>query len=82
MTTTRANGRHHRCGVRTRIEDLATHEEPNVRVGELAQYWGVRVETVRKWIRFGKLPAVLVGRSLRVKRDDAAAFERKWKPVC
>ncbi len=41
---------------------------------EAAQYFGVRVETVRSWIRSGKLPAArLAGlKSIRIRESDLA----------
>jgi excisionase family DNA binding protein len=41
---------------------------------EAAQYFGVRVETVRSWIRSGRLPASrLAGlKSLRIRASDLA----------
>jgi excisionase family DNA binding protein len=62
------------------IEDLATHPEANLAVEQLAAWWAVEVQTVRKWIRLGKLPAFRVGgRAVRVKRIDALAFEDAGK---
>lgn len=62
-----------------KIEDLATHDEPNLALQQLAGYWNVEVQTIGKWIRAGLLPAFYVGRSPRVKRADALAFEEKGK---
>jgi excisionase family DNA binding protein len=59
-----------------KIEDLATHPEPNLALQQLAAYWNVEVQTLRKWIREQALVAFHVGRSPRVKRADALAFEQ------
>lgn len=59
-----------------KVEDLATHPEPNLAVEQLAPYWNVEVQTVRKWIREDALPGFRVGRSLRVKKTVALAFEK------
>jgi excisionase family DNA binding protein len=51
-----------------RVERLYSPEEA-------AQYFGVRVETVRSWVRSGRLPASrLAGlKSIRIKESDLAA---------
>ncbi len=49
---------------------------------EVAEYLGVRTETVRSWIRSGRLPAQrLVGqRALRVRASDLAAALEPFEP--
>jgi excisionase family DNA binding protein len=64
------------------IEDLEIHPEANLAPEQLAKYWGVEVQTIRKWARAGALPAFRVGRALRVKRLRALAFERKGQLDC
>ena len=39
---------------------------------QAAQMHGVAIETVRRWIAAGHLPAVLVGNTIIVRRKDAA----------
>ena len=58
-----------------RIDDLATHPEVHISLDALAAYWGLAVQTLRKWVRQGKLPAYRMGRALRVKVADAHALE-------
>jgi len=41
---------------------------------EVAAFMGVTPRTVQRWIREGKLPAVVVGGTYRVKREDLQAF--------
>lgn len=43
-------------------------------ISELALTFGVSAQTVRTWIHRGLLPAAKVGRSLRVRDEDVAAF--------
>lgn len=39
---------------------------------------GVHIDTVRDWIRTGKLPAARLGyRTIRIRREDLEAFTRK-----
>ena len=59
------------------IVDLATHPEAHVAVEQLAAYWNLDVQTVRKWIRLGRLPGYRFGRVLRAKTVDALAFEQR-----
>lgn len=49
---------------------------------EVADIFGVSPETIREWIRSGKLPAIrLKTRQMRVKRSDIAAFAaHKYTP--
>ncbi len=49
---------------------------------EAAQYFGVRVETVRSWVRSGKLPASrLAGlKSIRIRERDLAAVLNPISP--
>lgn len=43
---------------------------------EVATTLRVDVETVRRWLRSGQLPAVKQGRVYRIRREDALARER------
>jgi len=58
-----------------RIDDLATHHEAHVSLDALATHWGLATQTLRKWVRQGRLPAYRIGRALRVKVADAHALE-------
>jgi excisionase family DNA binding protein len=44
---------------------------------EVAERYSVTVETVWRWIRTGRLPAMrLTKRNYRIRREDLEAFER------
>lgn len=62
------------------IDDLATHHEPNLAPEQLAAYWNVEVQTIRKWIRVGVLAGFRLGSVLRVRREVAVMFERRQRP--
>lgn len=46
---------------------------------QVADRYGVKVETVWAWIREKKLPAVKIGTRYRVKASDLEAFEQENK---
>ena len=73
----KAAGRRRRRTRGQKIERLETHEEVNLTLEQLADYWNVAVQTLRKWIRVGHLPGFRVGRAMRVRRADALAYERR-----
>jgi excisionase family DNA binding protein len=59
-----------------RVHSLASHPEPYVTTGDLAQYWGVSRKQIHKQIEEGNLPAIRLGpRSLRIPTQGAADFE-------
>jgi excisionase family DNA binding protein len=41
---------------------------------EIAKMLTIHVVTVRRWIREGKLPAILLGKSYRVTKEDLRRF--------
>lgn len=45
--------------------------------GDVANRYGVKVETVWAWIREKQLIAVKIGKSYRVKETDLTIFEQK-----
>jgi len=53
---------------------------PNLSVSQLADEWSVSEATVRKWIACRVLPAFRVGRSVRIRRAAARAFEEQLGP--
>jgi hypothetical protein len=57
------------------IVDLHTHPAAHVSVPALAAHYGVRRETVYKWIDAGLLPATRLPDVIRVRTDDARAFD-------
>jgi len=60
-----------------RLEDLETHTEAYVTIGELARYWHVSRQQIYKQIEAGTLPAIRLGpRLLRVATAEALKFER------
>lgn len=61
--------------VYTAIIDLGTHAEVNLAPEQLAAYWNVDPQTIRKWVREGLLRGFRVGRAMRVRRDVALVFE-------
>lgn len=46
---------------------------------QVAERYGVKIETVWTWIREQKLSAIQVGKSYRVKESDLLSFEEKNK---
>ena len=59
------------------LEDLETHTEAYVTIGELARYWHVSRQQIYKQIEAGTLPAIRLGpRLLRVATAEALKFER------
>jgi excisionase family DNA binding protein len=58
-----------------RIDDLATHQKPYVTLDALASYWGFTRQALVKWAHEGQLKAYRFGRALRVRTEDARAFE-------
>jgi excisionase family DNA binding protein len=44
---------------------------------EVADYLRVHLTTVRRWCREGQLPALRVGRTVRVRRADLDAWWRE-----
>ena len=48
---------------------------------DIAQYLGYHIETIRLYIREGKLKAIRIGREYRVRREDFEEFleERKTR---
>jgi excisionase family DNA binding protein len=41
---------------------------------QVATFMGVTPRTVQRWIREGRLPAMIVGGTYRVKREDLQGF--------
>jgi excisionase family DNA binding protein len=60
----------------TMIVDLETHSEQHVTVAELARYWRVTDRAVQYLVTKGALPAIRVGRAIRIKTEDARRFGR------
>ena len=48
---------------------------------DVANRYGVKVETVWAWIRDKRLLAVKIGKSYRAKENDLAAFEKENQTV-
>jgi len=46
------------------------------RVDELAVYWDVSERSVRRWIKSGKLTAILLNNTVRVPKKAISSFER------
>ena len=52
-----------------------TMAEEYLKVAEIAKRFQVSPQAVYKWINEGKLKAVRIGESTRVRSDDLSAFE-------
>ena len=48
---------------------------------ELCIRWGFHPESIRRMIRQGKIPAVRIGKSLRVSRSEVEALELSRKVI-
>jgi excisionase family DNA binding protein len=46
-----------------------------INLAELKVRWALHIETIRRMIRAGQLPAVRFGTRLRVRLDDVETFE-------
>ena len=44
---------------------------------QIAERYGVEVTTVQAWIREGKLGALRIGKSYRIRESDLSKFERE-----
>ena len=49
----------------------------NLRTDEVAAYWDVSVQTIRNLYRQGELEGVMVGSSLRIKRQSVLDYEAR-----
>ena len=56
------------------IVDLATHPDAYVTVSQLARYWKVHPETVRRQILKGALRKTQIGTAIRIATKDALAY--------
>ena len=63
----------------SRILDLDQHNEPFVSVAELARYWGVSDDMIRRDIEKGALKVMVVGSS-RIIRIPIAEARRYGRP--
>jgi hypothetical protein len=61
------------------IDRLENHPMPFVKLSELALYWGVSYKLLHKQIQAGTLPALKLGRLLRVSVKEAMRFEEDAK---
>ncbi len=62
------------------VESSAKRKEL-YRVNTLAQVLDTAPQTIRSWIRSGKLPAIKIGRSLYIQRKDVDALVEQATPV-
>ena len=44
---------------------------------EVAEIYKVKVKTVWSWVKSGKLPAVKLGRYIRIRQSDLLRFEQE-----
>lgn len=52
-------------------------DKENLRTDEVAAYWAVSVQTIRNLYRKGELEGVMVGSSLRIKRQSVLDYEAR-----
>ena len=65
---------------RVRLQNLKSHHEAYVTIGELAEYWLISRKQIYKQIEGGTLPAIRLGpRLLRIRTADAIEFEQRAK---
>ncbi len=57
-----------------------TMDEEYLTVAEIAGVLKLNQQTVRNWIDQGKLPALHVGRRVRIKRSDSTGSSRRATP--
>lgn len=63
---------------RVPIADLATHPAPYLTIGELADYWNVSRNQIRRYVLSGEVPALRLGPNLcRIPTSAAFQFERR-----
>nr|DAM14462.1 MAG TPA: helix-turn-helix domain protein [Caudoviricetes sp.] len=48
---------------------------------EVAERYGVKIITIRDWIKRKKLPAIKTGREYRISENDIAIFEEACRTV-
>ncbi|MFA5366011.1 MAG: helix-turn-helix domain-containing protein [Candidatus Bathyarchaeia archaeon] len=48
-------------------------------IKELAKYWGVHPNTIRRWINEGTLSANKLGGTWRITKEQATAFSKAGK---
>ncbi len=58
------------------IQNLETHAEPFVTVAELAAYWRVSERSLHYHVQKGALPATRVGRTIRIRTEEARRYGR------
>jgi excisionase family DNA binding protein len=65
-------------GPLSRILDLEQHDQPYVSVAELARYWGISDDMIRRDIEKGALRAMVVGSSqvIRIPIAEARLYGR------
>ena len=59
------------------IDNLATWRPAHVTVQQLADYWGIHQDTIKRWLKSGSLKGGRIGRAWRIKTDEARMFEMR-----
>ena len=59
------------------IDNLATWRPAHVTVRQLADYWGIHQATIKRWLKVGNLRGSHIGKSWRIKTDEARLFEMR-----
>lgn len=59
------------------MTDQSTTERKYLSLLEISKRWGVSTVTVRRLTKAGELPAIKMGRILRIKVSEVERYERK-----
>lgn len=59
--------------------DPTKNTVPLLTMSQIAERWQVSIETVKRRIRSGQLPALKLGRSVRVSPTTLVAYEKNRK---
>ena len=54
-------------------------DEEYLSVAEIANQLHIHIETVRRWIKSGQLPAIEIGGRYRILKDDLQTFLNKHR---
>jgi excisionase family DNA binding protein len=57
------------------IDDLKTWRAVYVTPRQLAEYWMVHLDSIKRWLRTGQLRGTRIGENWRIRADDARLFE-------
>lgn len=60
---------------------MALHDHNYLTVNQVAEILRLNPQTIRNWINAGKLPALHIGRRVRINREDLDAFIATFRPA-